>query len=37
MINFEMKFERLSSGRSKEGQKIYPQFEGISIKLFLPE
>lgn len=37
LINFEMKFERYSTGKSKEGSKIYPQFEGISIKLYLPE
>jgi len=32
-----LRFERFSSGRTKEGQKVYPQFEGISIKIYMPE
>jgi hypothetical protein len=32
-----LRFERFSNGRTKEGQKVYPQFEGISIKIYMPE
>jgi hypothetical protein len=33
----ELRYERFSVGRDKEGMKVYPQFEQISIKVYFPE
>jgi hypothetical protein len=34
---FELQFERLPTGREKDGHKQYPPMDNISLRLFFPE